>query len=309
MKIAIVGCGALGSTFGGILTEAGCDVVMLNPQNDHTDAVQQDGLKITEDSVERTVKVNVITESSGCEPVDLIIILVKSNYTRVAIEGASSLIGEDTVAMSCQNGLGNEEILAEYLGEGRVLSGKTYVGGVKTAPGRILVGRRSKLTVIGEMDGKITDRVQRISTIFNQAGLQTEISDNIRSLIWYKLLINVSAGAFTGLTRLTYGNLVQVPEAVECCTAAVAEAIAVAKSVGIDLSVDDPREILDKAVEGLPFDFKTSIFQDIERGVTTEIDFINGAVVRLGENYGVPTPVNKTLVAGIKGIEYLLKRS
>jgi 2-dehydropantoate 2-reductase len=95
------------------------------------------------------------------------------------------LIGEQTIAMSCQNGLGNEEILEEYLGKERVLSGKTYVGAVMTAPGHILVGRKGKLTVIGEMDGQMTPRVQQICKLFNRAGFQTEISDNIRSLIWY----------------------------------------------------------------------------------------------------------------------------
>lgn len=304
MKIAIVGCGALGSTFGGILTEAGVDVLMVNPITDHTEAVQQNGLKISEDSQERTVKVNLVSDVSGCSPVDLIIVLVKSTFTRAAIEGVTPLIGDHTIAMSCQNGLGNEEILMEVLGEDRVLSGKTYVGGVLTAPGHILVGRKSKLTVIGEMDGGRTDRVQRISTIFNRAGFETEVSDSIRSLIWYKLLINVSAGAYTGLTRLTYGKLMQLTEGVACCTAAVEEAMAVAAAAGVEVPVDSPRDVLDKAVEGLPFDFKTSILQDIERGVPTEIDFINGAVVRLGEKYGVPTPVNRTLVAGIKGVEF-----
>ncbi|MDJ0784019.1 MAG: ketopantoate reductase family protein [Desulfosarcinaceae bacterium] len=307
MKIAIVGCGALGSTFGGILTEAGADVLMVNPKTDHIDAVLRNGLKITEEGVERTVRVNLITDCTDADPVDLIIVLVKSNFTRAAIEGARPLIGQQTLAISCQNGLGNEEVLAEYLGADRVLSGKTYVGGVMTAPGQILVGRKEKLTVVGEMDGQITERLQAIRNLFNGAGFQTEVSANIRSLIWSKLLINVSTGAVTGLTRLTYGNLLQVPEAVACCTAAVAEALEVARRAGVELTVDDPQEILDKAVEGLPFDFKTSMLQDIERGAMTEIDFINGAVVRLGDQYGVPTPVNRTLVAGIKGVEHRLQ--
>jgi 2-dehydropantoate 2-reductase len=107
---------------------------------------------------------------------------------------------------------------------------------------------------------------------------------------------------------LPYGKLNQIKEAVECGAAAVAEAIAVAHANGVDLTGVVPHEIWNKATEGLPFDFKTSMLQDIEKGSRTEIDFINGAVVRFGERVGVPTPVNRTLVAGIKGIEFSLKK-
>jgi len=143
--------------------------------------------------------------------------------------------------------------------------------------------------------------------MFNRAGFQTLVSADMRPLIWHKLLVNVSTGAISGITGLPYGKLIQVQEAVECGVAAVIEALAVAREAGVELSVDDPGEIFNSAVEGLPFDFKASILQDVERGARTEIDFINGAVVRLGRQYGIPTPVNQALVAGIKGIEFGMK--
>ena len=307
MKICILGPGSLGSTFGGLLTEGGFDVSMVGPETEHLDAMRRHGLTIIEGSEERTVKVKVATDCRDVGPVDLVIVLVKSSYTRDAIQGAAPLIGEETLAISLQNGLGNEEILAEYIGEERVLSGKTYVGGQIIDPGRVLVGRKGKLTQVGELEGGITERARYIGDLFTRAGLETTVCPEMRTLIWYKLLVNVSTGAISGITGLPYGKLVQVPEAVECGIAAVKEAMAVAQAAGVGLSVKDPGEIFNTAVEGLPFDFKASILQDVERGVRTEIDFINGAVVRIGRQYGIPTPVNQALVAGIKGIEFDLK--
>ena len=307
MKICILGPGSLGSTFGGLLTEAGFDVHMVGPRTEHLDVMMVRGLTILEDSEERTVKVKVASDCGKVGPVDLVIVLVKSSHTRDAVEFAAPLMGEKTVAISLQNGLGNEEILAEYLGKERVLSGKTYVGGVITEPGRVLVGRKGKLTQVGELEGGITERARWIGDLFTSAGLETNVYPEMRPLIWHKLLINVSTGAITGITGLSYGELVQVPEAVRCGTEAVAEAMTVARAAGVELDVKDPREVFNAAVEGLPFDFRTSMLQDVLRGVKTEIDFINGAVVRLGRQYGIPTPVNQALVAGIKGIEFDLK--
>jgi 2-dehydropantoate 2-reductase len=122
------------------------------------------------------------------------------------------------------------------------------------------------------------------------------------------LLINVATGALAGITRLTYGDLYSVKEIEACAVAAVAEAMAVAKANGIELSIRDPHDAWKKAAEGLPSDFKTSILQSLEKGSLTEIDFINGSVVRWGARRNVPTPVNQTLVACVKGVERALVR-
>jgi 2-dehydropantoate 2-reductase len=117
-------------------------------------------------------------------------------------------------------------------------------------------------------------------------------------------LVNVATGAICGITGLTYGQLRQVEEAVECAVATVKEAIVVGRAAGAKLETDNPRAVLDKAMSGLPDDFKTSILQDVEREVATEIDYINGAIVREGKKHGIATPVNRALVAAIKGIEF-----
>ncbi len=314
MKICILGAGALGCAIGGALTEAGADVWLINRTAAHVDAMNTHGLTLVTPQGERQVKVQAATRCAGIGPVDLVIVLVKSFHTHDAIQGAAELIGPDTVVLSLQNGLGHEDILAEVVGRERVLAGKTYVGGVMLAPGRIISGVAGKQTMIGELDGRVTPRVQTIAAVFNRAGLQTTVSDNIMGTMWDKLLVNVATGALTGITGLTYGELYALPELRHTALAAVAEAMDVAQASGIRLSLTEPEQAWDLAAAGLPPEFKTSMLQSLEKGSRsdgpiTEIDFINGAVVRCGARCGVTTPVNAALVACIKGIEMRMARS
>jgi len=309
MMICILGAGALGSSLGGVLTEAGLDVYLIDTWTEHVNAMNRQGLKLREDSSERAVKVRAATDCRGIGPADLILVLVKSYHTKEAIKNAGPIVGDQTVVLSFQNGLGNEETLAEVVGNGRVIGGRTFAGGVLLGPGHVIAGRKGKQTYIGELDGRTTERVIQIAKQFNQAGLETIISSNIIGIMWDKLLVNVATGALSGITRLPYGGLYKVKEVMDCAVEAVSEGIAVAKAMGVELTITDPKEIWLKAAENLSPEFKASMLQDIEKGSRTEIDFINGSVVRLGEKHGIPTPVNRILVAGIKGIEHHLKMS
>jgi len=253
-----------------------------------------------------TVEVKARTSPDGIGPADLVVVLVKSYHTREAIEKAAAIIGPDTVVMSLQNGLGHEEILADVVGKERVLAGKTYVGGVLLGPGRVIAGTRGKRSYIGELDGSIGERVNAIAKEFERAELPTTVSDNIYGVMWDKLLINVATGALSSITRLPYGPLYAIAEIEATAVAAVSEAMAVARAAGVRLSIQKPRDAWVMAADGLPVEFRTSMLQSLEAGSVTEIDFINGAVVRWGEKHGVPTPVNATLVACIKGIERAL---
>jgi 2-dehydropantoate 2-reductase len=166
---------------------------------------------------------------------------------------------------------------------------------------------QDKLTLIGEPDGGISQRVQRVAAEFERAGLQTTVSNNITGTIWDKLLVNTATGALSGITGLSYGPLYSVAELEATAVAAVAEAMAVARAKGVTLSIKEPVDAWRMAGAGLGADFKASMLQSLDKGSVTEIDFINGAVVREGDRLGVPTPVNRTLVACIKGIEKGLK--
>jgi 2-dehydropantoate 2-reductase len=306
MKVCVVGAGALGSTIGGTLAAGGCEVWLIDSYQAHVDAIKQSGLRMQVEGEERTVKVGAATSADGIGPADLVIVLVKSFHTRQAVEGASGVIGPNTAVMSLQNGLGHEDIIADVIGRERVLAGKTYVGGVFLGPGQVRSGVAGKETVIGELDGGSTDRVRRIEAAMNAAGLITEVSPNIMGTMWDKLLINVAGGALTAITRLTYGGLYSLPVLEECSLAAIAEGMAVARANGVELSIKEPREAWEKARAGLGEAFKTSMLQSIEKGQPTEVDFIHGSVVRWGAKAGVPTPVNSTLVACVKGIEFAM---
>ena len=312
MKICILGAGALGCALGGVLTEAGNEVWLINRNADQVAAMNSRGLVLRDGAgVDRTVAVRAATTAQGVSmasgAVDLVIVLVKSFHTGQAMQTATSLLGPETMVMSLQNGLGHEDILATIVGRERVLAGKTYAGGSQLGLGHVLIGTIGKDTHIGELDGRITARVQRIADTFNAAGLDTRVSDNIMATLWDKLLVNVATGAVSAISGLVYGDLYQVAELEACGIAAVAEAMAVARASGITLSITDARQPWLKAGAGLPYAFKTSMLQSLEKGSITEIDFVNGAVVARGAPFGVPTPVNQTLVACIKGIERRLK--
>jgi 2-dehydropantoate 2-reductase len=303
MKIAILGAGALGCAIGSTLTQGGHETWLIDRSPAHVEAMRRDGLQVDDADGSRRVQVRAATQAAEVGHVDLVVVLVKSFHTDSAMRGALDLIGPDTVVLSLQNGLGHEDVLSEIVGRERVLAGKTYVGGVLRAPGQIQSGVRGKFTYIGELDGQITRRVQAIAEVFNASGLATTVSDNILGTMWDKLLINVATGALTGITRLTYGQLYEEPVLKATALAAVVEAMAAAKAAGVMLSMTDAEQAWTLAAEGLSSEFKTSMLQSLEKGSVTEIDFINGAVVRWGERLGVPTPVNSTLVACIKGIE------
>ena len=310
LKICILGAGALGCAIGAALSEAGSDVWLVNRAQAHVDAMNEHDLTLVGAGAgagdERRVAVKAATSCAGIGAVDLLVVLVKSFHTRDAIAAATDAVGPQTVVLSLQNGLGHEEVLAEFVGRGSVLAGKTYVGGVLLGPGRIISRTEGKETIIGELDGSLSERAAAIAAEFNRAGLATTVSSNILGTMWDKLLVNVATGALSGITRLPYGALYEVPEVKATALAAVAEAMAVARAAGVRLSFTEPEQAWQRAAQGLPPEFKASMLQSLEKGSVTEVDFIHGAVVRWGLQYGVPTPVNAALVGCIKGIERAL---
>ncbi len=308
MKICMLGTGSLGSTIGGTLAQGGSEVYFVDQWKEHIDKINENGLKMTDEKEDWYVKVDARTSAEGMGPVDLVIVLVKSFATKEAVSQLkeTNVIGENTLVMSLQNGLGNEETIAEVVGKANVISGKTYVGGRLLSPGYVSAGVKGKYTYIGELTGEITDRIQAVCDEFNKAGLLCEVSDNIKGLIWDKLLINVAAGALCGITRLPYGPLYEEEYIKETAVAAIQEGIDVAKVAGVKLKSEDPEYPWYAASEGLPETFKTSILQSLELKRPTEIDFINGSVVEWGKKFGIPTPVNRTLVTCVKGIEKFL---
>lgn len=303
MKIAIVGAGALGCAFGAALSRAGNETWLVSRSADRAASLRASGLVLEEAGQVTVVPVRATADPAEAGPVDLVIVLVKSFDTAAAMTAALPVVGPGTLVMSLQNGVGNEETLASIVGADRLLAGKTYVGGVTPASGRVRADIEGKETVIGELDGPVGPNARRVADCFTAAGLSTRTVDDIRATIWDKLLVNVGTGAITAITGLTYGQLYSEPDLRRTGLAAIAEAMAVARAAGIELSLARAEDAWDLAAAGLSPDFLTSMLQSVRGGRRTEIDVINGAVVRAGAEHGVPTPVNETLVACVKGIE------
>mgnify|MGYP003282879796 CR=1 FL=1 len=303
MKFCFLGAGALGSAIGGTLARNGKEVYLVDQWQEHVDRINQEGLIFIEGEKDIRIPIKAVTDPSLLGPMDVIVVLVKSFATEAAIKQAAPLIGPETVVMSLQNGLGNEKIIEEEIGSEKIIGGKAYVGGVLKAPGKNIPGVVGKEICIGEMTGKTTERIQKIAQEFNEGGIITKISDNIKGMIWDKLLINVATGALAGITGLGYGDLYKIKDIEETAFAAIEEGINVAKANKVILLTEKPKEIWEKAAAGLPYGFKTSILQSLEKKQRSEVDFINGAVVRWGKKLNVETPVNHALTACVKGIE------
>lgn len=294
MKVAVLGAGAMGSLFGGLLAEAGNQVTLIDIWKEHVDAINTKGLKIDETKGVKIVKeVKATTDPSQVDPVELLIVFVKSTVTEVALESAKSIVGDNTTIITLQNGLGNIEKIEKAVGKGRVIAGVTSHGSTLLGPGRIRHAGQGD-TYLGEIDGRITKRLNRIAEVFNRAGIKCRVETDILSLIWSKLIINVGINALTAITGLKNGDIVKYHETVEILEQAVKEAVRVAQSRGIKLQYDDPVAHT-KEVCRLTAQNRSSMLQDVLNRRKTEIEMINGAVVREGEKAGIPTPVNRVL--------------
>jgi 2-dehydropantoate 2-reductase len=301
MRIAVVGAGAMGSLFGGLLAEAEEEVTLIDVWKEHVDAINARGLRITGISGDRTVNVRATNDPGSVGPMDLIIIFVKSYDTAKAARDALPMASDETVFLSLQNGLGNIDEIAEAAGRHRIIRGVTAQGSTLLGPGEIYHAGRGP-TVIGELDDAPTERARRISEAFNHAGIPTEISTNVLGALWSKILINVGINPLTALTGLRNGELLEHPEIKAVMKRAVEEAMMVTLGLGIETGLDDPVERVYAVAEATAAN-RSSMLQDMERGRRTEIDALNGAIVELGRRVGVETPVNETLVAAVKGLE------
>jgi 2-dehydropantoate 2-reductase len=301
MKIAILGAGAMGTLFGAKLSPL-ADVWLVDPWAAHVQAMHRDGLHLIElDGTEAVIPVQATTDPAAVGgEVDLAIIFVKSHQTAEAARWARPLLKPDGLALTLQNGLGNLEAIAVELGPGRAVQGVTAHGATLVEPGRVRHAGQGATHMATRP--AITVQLTGISTLFEQAGFETHLSDNLDSLLWGKLIINVGINALTGILRVPNGLLAEVEPATALMATAVDEAVQVARAKGVTLPYDDPQERV-KAVAIATGPNRSSMLSDVLRGVPTEIDVINGAIVREGASLGIQTPINQTLVWLIKAIE------
>ncbi len=304
MKIVVIGAGAMGGLYGGLLRDAGEDVVLVDIWREHVERINERGLVIEGLDWEKDVRVAATTSVSELsEPPDLIIIFTKSYDTAKAAESAAKILGDKTMVLTLQSGFDNADIIARYVGKSRVLAGITTFAAVLLGPGRVFYGGAG-ITVLGELQGGVTERVEEVVRVFNNAGLNARASEDIMGWIWSKEILNVGINPVTALTGLRNGELLERPELLEVSKMAMAEAAKVAETLGIKLRFGDPYKEFIKLLRATSSS-KSSMLQDIERGRRTEIDSLCGAIVSYGKALGVKTPVNLTLYSLVKVLERL----
>jgi 2-dehydropantoate 2-reductase len=301
MKICVVGCGAIGSLFAAHLARVeGVEVHAYDVAAAHVDAINCNGLRIS-GAADFTARLHATTRAQEIPRCDFGIVATKSTHTRVAIEQTAQLFDEKSAVCSVQNGVGNEEIIAEHVKY--VIRGTTFPAGHVIEPGHVgydIAGN----TWIGpfEPTGTPMQRVNELADALNRAGLKTIALEDARGAQWSKLIFNASTNPVGALTNLHHGAATFFEPTCELFDALIDEGIAVARALGITLH-DDPKKMVRFAANA-PGKHKASMLQDVLAKRPTEVDFMNGAIVRMGEQAGVPTPLNRALWALVKGLEH-----
>jgi 2-dehydropantoate 2-reductase len=308
MKIVIVGPGAMGCLFAAFLAKslpAGRQVKeeiwLLDKNKERANQINKQGIIVEGISGNWQASVKATADTGDIGSADWIIICVKSYDTKEAIIHTSSLVSEHSRLITLQNGIGNIEIIGEVIGADKVIGGVTNLGATLLDVARVRHAGRGE-TVIGRIDGKIPVELRYIREIFNKVGLETRISRDIKGLLWSKLIINVGINALTAITRLNNGRLIEFEWTHRILREAVTEATRIAKRKRIKLIYDDPLAKVEAVCEATATNV-SSMLQDVLRKKRTEIDFINGVIVRQGQGLGIPVPVNSMLVDLVKTIE------
>ena len=301
--VVIIGAGGMGALFGSILHAGGLKVVLQDTNLEHVEAIRREGLQIKGFGGDRKVKITAISDPGQIQSADLLLFQCKGNASRDAAQQVKHLTRQGAVCISFQNGLGNEEVIAEEVGPKNVLGGLTTMAGFMTGPGQIHDFSRVP-SYIGEMECRISERSLSIAGKLSKAGLETHAVQNIQLEIWKKLLGNISMSALSGLTNLKVAPLMAIPELRSVSFQAMEEALSVGLGLGLPLERDAVIEGMEMISQpGGTGDNKSSLCVDLLNQRRSEVDFIYGNVIEIGESKGIPTPTLKTLYALVKGVE------
>jgi len=301
-RVAIVGCGAMGSVYAGLMADAGHEVFGITLWPDHAEAMERDGLRVEGASGDRVARVRGSTTTEGIGPVDLVVLATKAFDVEAAARSVPPLLGPETVVQTIQNGLGSSELVAPIVGADRLAVG--VVGGFGASirgPGH---AHHNGMEMIrfGAYAGLPRQLLAASAKIWESAGFKTALFDDLDQMVWEKLIMNVAFSGTTCVTGMTIGQVMADPEAWKVARGCAEEAIAVARASGIRLDVGDPIEHVRKLGGKIP-DARPSMLLDHLEKRRAEIDAINGSIPRLGARLGVPTPVNETVVSILKARE------
>lgn len=296
----VIGAGAMGCLYGGRLRLAGFDVTLVDVWQAHVDALARAGLRLEGARGQECIPIAATTDPRRHGPFDLALILVDANATAEAARLARAVLSQDGFAITLQNGIGNLEALVAELGEERVVGGLSFHSAALSGPGRARHTHAGR-TWLGELDGESTPRLLRLERMLRDAGLDPQAVPDIRTLIWEKWVLNCAINAISAITGLRQGEIPRTAPVEQFQTRIIDEILAVLSAKGIVLADPDIRQTI-RAQCWRKFN-KPSMLQHVEAGKRTEIDALNGAVVRLARELDVPVPCNEALTMLIKGLE------
>ena len=305
MTICIIGAGAMGALYGGLLAHHGEDVVLLDPWREHIDAINVDGLHLDGITGDIRIAVRAVTVPEDVGKADLAIIQVNTYDTDEAARAAAVVLKESGFVVSLQNGVGNLERLCSVLGTERVIGGLSYHSAEHQGPGHV-THTHAGPTWIGELDGRRTPRLEALGRLLGSVSFDPVLVNDIQGFIWGKFIHNTAINALCAVTGLRVGEIPRSAAADALQTKLIEEALAVVDAKDIEVPDADPMAAI-KDFCTKKFN-KPSMLQHMEQGKLTEVDALNGTVVREGRELGIPTPYNEALTMIVKAMEARVQR-
>ena len=301
MNIVIIGAGAMGCLYGAYLSKNNA-VLLLDSYAPQVEAINRSGITVQEEDGTETHFTQLSAALSGTvtEAADLVIVFVKSTYTEAALAENKTLFGPHTLVMTLQNGAGNDRKIARYVQPENIIIGTSKHNSVNLGGGRIRHSGHGATTIGSNL--RIPETLARVSALLSDAGFLTEVSDDIQRIIWSKLFVNLSINTFTAITRAPIGNMIENRYAWDFAEKMICEAVDVAEADGTHFSYMEVLNLVHHVCEDAGKGY-SSMYQDVQRGIMTEIDAINGAIVQQAKLYNVPAPYNALIVDLIHAIE------
>ncbi len=298
MKIGVMGTGGVGGYVGGFLAQAGVDIHFV-ARGKHLQAIQEDGLQVVSNEESFRVMIHATSEPDEIGPVDLLLFCVKSYDTENAARLMAPMIEEETMILTLQNGIDNVEKLSSLYGAYRVLGGTAYIESTIASPGVVAQSGKPGRLVFGELDGRESERAEKVLRLFQRAGIMVELTTRIHEVLWSKFLFICAVHGVSTLSRAPLGLVRLCPETRDLMVGVMQEVDELARVRGVSL----PDQVVAQAIElAESYDkrFKCSMLRDLEWHRPMEIEALNGMVVKLGKELGVATPLNQAIYACIK---------
>jgi len=293
LKTLILGAGAMGCLYGGLLKERGNDVILVDVSKPQVDEINKNGLALETAEGKRNIKIKAKFSQEVNEQPDLIILFTKTIHSKSALSSLKAIIGPETMVLSLQNGLGNDEVIKEFVRTDRIIIGTTNFPSDLLKPGNVRsLGKGT--TKIMSCNGEVTEKLKQVEVMLSDAGFNCIITEDVFVSIWEKVAFNAACNALTAASRLKLGDVGKTDEGKELARSIAKEVVSVANAKNIHANAENVIKLIEldfvEHAEHMP-----SMMQDVLGNRTTEIDFINGAVVREAEKLGISVPVTNVL--------------